>query len=307
MNAQGIAGIDWRRSIRLIGALRLSKPWQEAAVVVLICLILMAGNISALDSETSRGVSNAGFMIGMMTFLLVLWTGIANAGWLYLPVSDRERRAAAWLIVSVVPLLFVLASCLLAAAAIGIAGRPVDLDSGLSLFGFHGLVAQAMALAAILFGTWPQTLAGFNSLSQRKPNDWVMASSMVGLFVTAAFFGGRFAANGGMGAPLAFAALAASAILLPLTLRFARLEPKAGAEASAKLAWYERRRFSGYRGFFALEAGRSVGFTLLMLASVLFMSWMLPFTTFADNNDDNGLPMAAAFSSSWIGPRCSAP
>lgn len=296
------AAIDWRRSVRLLAVLRMGSLWKELLTLLVLLAFLMLGNLLALGSGTRALVSNSGLLLVMLTYALFAWTGSANAFWRRLPVSRGTRQTAAWIVVSAVPLLANLVSCLLSAAVLDLAGHAVDLDHLLALIGFQGLLAQGMALVAVLIGDWPGDLGRFMVVSERKRSDWLMVSIMMMLVIGGGFFGSQIAAPRGLGLVASVSAFSLSAALLPLGRRFARLDPAHTEARPVRPAWYERLRLSGWSGHFVLETARSLAAGGALVIGLVVMS-ALPFPGAPPGEHGPGpLPMLEAFSSNGLGP-----
>ncbi|HEY6813998.1 MAG TPA: hypothetical protein VI168_00530 [Croceibacterium sp.] len=295
--------IRWRISLRLLGALRLGSVGTELALLLGLVAFLALNNAAALGSGSKPALSHGGLLLAMLTYLLFAWTGPANAGWHRLPVSRDERGAAAWLLVGVIPLLLDLVSCLLAALLLRIGDRSLDANHLLTLFGLQGLLTQGMAGATIVFGQWPQTRSRFLTVSGRKPAGWLMVCMIGILLIGGALVAGSVEAPEGLGVFATLATLAVGAALLPLSTRFARLDPPLAGDRTELHAWHERLRLSGWSGHFSRETTRSLAVAGFVVISGLIVLELMPF---AEVGHRPGAvpppPLRSAFAQAWAGP-----
>ena len=273
----------WPRVLRLAQAVgRIGGIGNWAVFALLVGWLSLIGFIGLTTHNT---VGHAG-SLGMIWFVLTahylhVTTGLCNKGWRILPVATRERRAAAWMLVSLLPLLLALMSTLVDMGLGAFVGEHDMAVRGLIQFGLRGVSVEAYALIAIVFGTWPESAAGLWQMDRRQPRDWLMYGAMGLIFIAMVMFGDRLAALPGAGPIVAGLACGLCAVLLPLTLRVIRLDfASLQTGLLDGLSDAVQRRFglrlSGWSGHFVRELRRTAMFWAWMALVVTITSRLLP-------------------------------
>ena len=281
--AIGAAPVAWPRAFRLAQALgRIGGIGNPAILVLMVVWLALVGFIG-LTSQAKLGHANG---LGVIWFVLTAYylhfaTGLCNRGWRMLAATAHERRAAAWMLVSLLPLLVALASTLLDIGLAAFVGESDVARRGLIQFALRGLAMQGYAAMAICFGNWPDTAVAQWQVDRRQPRDWLMYGVMGLITVGMIVYGDRFAALPGAGPTGAILAVGLCALLLPVALRVARLDQQQssggtldGLSDAAQSVF--GMRLSGWSGHFVREARRTALLWAWFAVITLGMSRLVP-------------------------------
>jgi hypothetical protein len=260
--------IDWRRAWRLTLAGVQWGGWQGWVLLILLVLLVSLTNISVLHNQGWAPL--AGFqMTAIGIFLLYGNTGSANAGWRYLPVTSRDRRAAAWLTVAVLPLALVAVT---AAVSLGLAslrfgdGHRVDAWLALAMFGVEGVLAQIMALVLLVFANWPISMQRYWQPGQRALRDWLVYIPSVTIMLGGMLKGGELIHMPGIAVPAAMAALLLCGLGLGAALHMIRLDTSQVDQDGLGDTWVPDLHLTGVSGHLIGQGMRVAGITALLLA-----------------------------------------
>ena len=283
--------IVWRRVFRLVGALGPTAGKANPVILGLIVAWLTLIGFIGLMSRAKLG-DTAGF--AMMWFVMTVYclhfaTGLFNKGWRILPASLRELRAAAWIIVSLLPLVITTLSTLVDIGLAGFVGEHDLARRGLAQFGLRALAMESYALIAICFGNWPGSAATLWWIERRTWRDWMMFLGIL-VIVAGVVLGAGFAQQGAAGWICSAVAVALCVALLPVALRVLRLDqPQSAAGAFDALSDSVQRRFglklSGWTGHFVREARRTALFWAWMALALWGTSRLLPPAGGLDSRD----------------------
>lgn len=287
------ARIDWARVLRLVRAAAPTKgPGDVALMVLLLVFLTLYGLIGMDEGHKGHHLSGLGMIwFVLLSYILHVGAGLANRTWRVLPVSLRERRAAAWVLVAVLPLLLDLLATLGGAVVIGLIERDHGVaQRALGLFGMRGLAMESYAALAICLGNWPASAAHLSQLDRRQPRDWLMLGVLGLIGVALAIGTDSVMALPGAAPVTSGLAIALCAGLLPVALRMARLDqqPQASGAFDGLAESVTRRyglRFAGWPGHFARQALRTAGIWVAMAAFVGVFLWLLPAPAATDTAD----------------------
>ena len=251
--AHGDARPNWRRVWRLARAPQLwGKWWQGGLALLAVSGMCLLGADTALEGYhrhhtiVMMGVEFLCFLT-MFTYMM---SGPANNGWRFLPVTSADRRAAAWINVSLLPLVVALVS--------SVAGGGL----ALAIFGVVGLLVQVLGTTCILVGSWPDNFGWWMQAGQRGPREWVISAVLLVCMLGGMLGGGRLIVIPGIGLPSALLALGLCSANYGLAQRFARLDGTTG-ERVPNRQWLPDLHLRGWSGHFIGQAAR---LTLIVMA-----------------------------------------
>jgi hypothetical protein len=266
--------IVWSRVWRMITGLRPFGRLGNAVVnLTIFAAFVLVGFADLLVSANERDLP---FAPGLTWFALLgyglhIGGGLLNRGWRELPVTTRERRAAAWLLISGVPLLLALAVSA-ASLVIAVLSHHAGLAGpSLGVFTLRALVVESYALVAITLGNWPGTMDHYWQITQRQARDWLMVGTMIAIMIAATSYGNAVIKMGWTAWPLTLVVVVATGMLLPLAQRVIRLDrPVAPSGLIGTLAdrtgWLPIIRWSGWRGHFGRITLRTLVIWTLAMA-----------------------------------------
>jgi|GEM_PF-2594727 len=307
--------IRWRQVWRLITGLRpFGRVGNTVANLVILAAFVLVGFADlVVASEPDMPLSPGTLWFVLLVYGLHVSGGLLNRGWRELPVTTRERRAAAWLMVSGVPLLLAVVVGLADLALASLTRHGGMAGPSVALFALRALVIESYALAAIVLGNWPGTMDHYWQVTQRQARDWLMIGVMFAIMVAVARFGSALAALGGNSWPVALATVVATALLLPLAQRVIRLD-RPNTAAGLLGGWADRAgglptiRWSGWRGHFGRTTVRVLVIWALAMAygaAVLAFAQMHQSHLTASAAYKAGFALGATFGASsalWLVP-----
>jgi len=299
--ARGDARPNWRRVWRLARAPQLwGKWWQGGLALLGVCGMCLLGADTALEGYhrhhtiVMMGVEFLCFLT-MFTYMM---SGPANNGWRFLPVTSADRRAAAWINVSLLPLVVALVS--------SVAGGGL----ALAIFGVVGLLVQVLATTCILVGSWPDNFGWWMQAGQRGPREWAISVMFGACMLGGMLGGGRLIAIPGIGLPSALLAVGLCAVNYGLAQRFARLDGTTGARVPDRRSPAYLRlpvlHLRGWSGHFIGQAARTA---LIIMAGGLWLYLMgrfLPAVAPHGNGDgdfNKGLRVGMSFGITSAAPQ----
>jgi hypothetical protein len=266
--------------------------WDIALLALLVVFLTLYGLVGMDQDHKGRHLSGLGMIwFVLLSYIFHIGTGLANRAWRVLPVSLRERRAAAWVLVAVLPLVLDLVATLGGAVAIAaLEGDHAVAQRALALFGLRGMAMESYAALAICLGNWPASAAYLSQLDRRQPRDWLMLIIAGLLCVALAVGADPIMARPALAPFTSAMAIALCAVLLPISLRLVRLDaqvqPKGAFDGVAETI--TRRyglRFAGWPGHFARQALRTAAIWIGMVAFFGVIVWLLPAPASTDTPD----------------------
>lgn len=239
--------------------------------------------------------------------------GALNGGWRMLPVTLRERSAAVWLLLVAFPVamsgvLAVMAAGL--ATALGWIAPSAFPERALALFAVHALICEVLALAIVLIGDWPTELGWMFKAGIKNWRAMLLSLMFAATMLGGIFLGGKALAIAGFAVPGALVALALGAALLPITVRFARLDKRADQESLLGLLeeWLRLSglRLGGWRGHILIEVGRTLAMGTLFVAIFWLIGRMIALQVGGVQSDfSKGLRTGASLGTTlvpWLQP-----
>jgi hypothetical protein len=282
-------------------------------LVMLVAFVLVGYADLVLSVDRTIPLSPGVLWFVLLGYGMHIIGGLLNRSWRELPATTRERRAAAWLLVGVLPLLMAVVVTLADAAIAAVVGHHDLAGRSVALFALQALVVQAYAWVAVGYGNWPGTVDHYWQVSQRQARDWMMIGVMFAIMIAVARWGHLLTALGAGAWPAVVIAVMLCVLLLPVAQRIIRLDRPIAASGvmdtlAARVDWLPTIRWSGWRGHF----GRTTVRTLVIWAlAMIYGSVILGFgrehhaVNTASDAYMRGFAMGATFGSTaalWLTP-----
>jgi len=263
MSTAGTAEARWPRVWRLVGMPQLGGNWVGWMIIIIIIGIIGAIGAASFSSKANDHVPLVSAeLLPLFTYLLYMLTGPINNNWRALPVTATERRTAAWVHVSLVPMLLGLLSTIFTVLMGELVLHIPLLRLAPAIFGVQAVLLQLFALSIVLLANWPDSMAWFWTVSHRQLRDWLVAFLFTVTMLIGLLDGGALVAIPGIGLPATALAILLCAALLPITRRYARLDLAQSETQFALPALFTGPVLRGWSGHFLWQAGFTTAITL---------------------------------------------